>query len=77
MHLHPHGDDNAGVRNRRTDLRIIARDTRDSCLPLLKLQEAAEVQVSMSIIGCCCDNVMQEYFRGTLETECADRPFPS
>jgi putative transposase len=43
----------------------------------LKLLEAADVQVSMSAVGRCYDNAMQESFWGTLKTECADRPFPS
>jgi transposase InsO family protein len=43
----------------------------------LKLLEMAEVQISMSDVGRCYDNAMQESFWGTLKTECADRPFPS
>jgi putative transposase len=43
----------------------------------LKLLEAADVQISMSAVGRCYDNAMQESFWGTLKTECADRPFPS
>jgi len=43
----------------------------------LKLLETAEVQISMSDVGRCYDNAMQESFWGTLKTECADRPFPS
>lgn len=43
----------------------------------LKFLEMAEVQISMSDVGRCYDNAMQESFWGTLKTECADRPFPS
>jgi transposase InsO family protein len=43
----------------------------------LKLLEKADVQISMSAVGRCYDNAMQESFWGTLKTECADRPFPS
>lgn len=43
----------------------------------LKLLENAAVQVSMSDVGRCYDNAMQESFWGTLKTECADRPFAS
>lgn len=43
----------------------------------LSLLETADVQISMSAVGRCYDNAMQESFWGTLKTECADRPFPS
>lgn len=43
----------------------------------LHLLEQDEVIVSMSDVGRCYDNAMQESFWGTLKTECADRPFPS
>lgn len=43
----------------------------------LKLLEKAEVQISMSAVGRCYDNAMQESFWATLKTECVDRPFPS
>ena len=48
--------------------------TREAYLSLL---ETAEVQISMSDVGRCYDNAMQESFLGTLKTECADRPFPT
>ena len=43
----------------------------------LRLLEKDEVVLSMSDVGRCYDNAMQESFWGTLKTECADRPFPS
>lgn len=43
----------------------------------LRLLEKDEVLLSMSDVGRCYDNAMQESFWGTLKTECADRPFPS
>ena len=43
----------------------------------LRLLEKDEVILSMSDVGRCYDNAMQESFWGTLKTECADRPFPS
>lgn len=43
----------------------------------LQLLEKAHVTLSMSDVGRCYDNAMQESFWGTLKTECADRPFPS
>jgi putative transposase len=43
----------------------------------LKLLETADVQLSMSDVGRCYDNAMQESFWGTLKTECATRPFAS
>jgi transposase InsO family protein len=43
----------------------------------LRLLETADVTLSMSDVGRCYDNAMQESFWGTLKTECADRPFPS
>ena len=43
----------------------------------LRLLEKDEVVLSMSDVGRCYDNAMQERFWGTLKTECADRPFPS
>jgi len=43
----------------------------------LRLLEQDQVVVSMSDVGRCYDNAMQESFWGTLKTECADRPFPS
>jgi transposase InsO family protein len=43
----------------------------------LRLLERAEVTLSMSDVGRCYDNAMQESFWGTLKTECADHPFPS
>jgi transposase InsO family protein len=36
-----------------------------------------EVTVSMSGVGRCYDNAMQESFWGKLKTECADQTFPS
>jgi len=41
------------------------------------LLETADVQISMSDVGRCYDNAMQESCWGTLKTECADRPFVS
>ncbi len=43
----------------------------------LRLLEQDQVILSMSDVGRCYDNAMQESFWGTLKTECADRPFPS
>jgi putative transposase len=43
----------------------------------LCLLAKAKVQISMSDVGRCYDNAMQESFWGTLKTECADRPFRS
>jgi putative transposase len=43
----------------------------------LRLLERDQVVISMSDVGRCYDNAMQESFWGTLKTECADRPFPS
>lgn len=43
----------------------------------LRLLEKDDVILSMSAVGRCYDNAMQESFWGTLKTECADRPFPS
>lgn len=43
----------------------------------LRLLEKDDVLLSMSAVGRCYDNAMQESFWGTLKTECADRPFPS
>ncbi len=43
----------------------------------LRLLEKDNVLLSMSDVGRCYDNAMQESFWGTLKTECADRPFPS
>lgn len=43
----------------------------------LHLLEKDQVILSMSAVGRCYDNAMQESFWGTLKTECADRPFPS
>jgi transposase InsO family protein len=43
----------------------------------LHLLEAAEVLISMSDVGRCYDNAMQESFWGTLKTECADHIFAS
>jgi transposase InsO family protein len=43
----------------------------------LRLLEKDHVLLSMSAVGRCYDNAMQESFWGTLKTECADRPFPS
>jgi putative transposase len=43
----------------------------------LRLLETGEVILSMSGVGRCYDNAMQESFWGTLKTECADHPFPS
>lgn len=43
----------------------------------LRLLEKDKVIVSMSDVGRCYDNAMQESFWGTLKTECADHPFPS
>lgn len=43
----------------------------------LRLLEKDRVVLSMSDVGRCYDNAMQESFWGTLKTECADRPFPS
>lgn len=43
----------------------------------LRLLEKDQVILSMSDVGRCYDNAMQESFWGTLKTECADRPFPS
>ena len=43
----------------------------------LRLLEQDHVLLSMSDVGRCYDNAMQESFWGTLKTECADRPFPS
>ncbi|MDL1900315.1 IS3 family transposase [Anaerolineae bacterium CFX9] len=42
-----------------------------------RLLEKDQVTLSMSDVGRCYDNAMQESFWGTLKTECADRPFPS
>ncbi len=43
----------------------------------LRLLEHDNVLISMSDVGRCYDNAMQESFWGTLKTECADQPFPS
>lgn len=43
----------------------------------LRLLEKDHVTLSMSNVGRCYDNAMQESFWGTLKTECVDRPFPS
>jgi transposase InsO family protein len=43
----------------------------------LRLLEKDQVILSMSDVGRCYDNAMQESFWATLKTECADRPFPS
>lgn len=43
----------------------------------LRLLEKDQVILSMSDVGRCYDNAMQESFWGTLKTECADHPFPS
>jgi transposase InsO family protein len=43
----------------------------------LRLLEQDDIILSMSDVGRCYDNAMQESFWGTLKTECADRPFPS
>lgn len=43
----------------------------------LRLLEKDNVTLSMSTVGRCFDNALQESFWGTLKTECADRPFPS
>ena len=43
----------------------------------LRLLEKDQVVLSMSDLGRCYDNAMQESFWGTLKTKCADRPFPS
>ena len=43
----------------------------------LRLLEQDHVTLSMSAVGRCYDNAMQESFWGTLKTECADHPFPS
>jgi transposase InsO family protein len=43
----------------------------------LRLLEKDELILSMSDVGHCYDNAMQESFWGTLKTECADHPFPS
>lgn len=43
----------------------------------LRLLEKDNVMLSMSDVGRCYDNAMQESFWGTLKTECADRPFAS
>ncbi|MBK9125338.1 MAG: IS3 family transposase [Chloroflexi bacterium] len=43
----------------------------------LRLLENDQVTLSMSDVGRCYDNAMQESFWGTLKTECADRPFPT
>lgn len=43
----------------------------------LRLLEKDHVILSMSDVGRCYDNAMQESFWGTLKTECADRPFPT
>jgi putative transposase len=43
----------------------------------LRLLEQDHVTLSMSDVGRCYDNAMQESFWGTLKTECADHPFPS
>ena len=43
----------------------------------LRLLEQDNVLVSMSSVGRCYDNAMQESFWGTLKNECADRPFSS
>jgi transposase InsO family protein len=48
-----------------------------TCDDYLSLLETAEVQISMSAVGRCYDNAMQESFWGTLKTECAHYPFPS
>ncbi len=48
--------------------------TSDDYLCLL---EKDQVTLSMSDVGRCYDNAMQESFWGTLKTECADRSFPS
>jgi len=41
----------------------------------LRLLEKDHVILSMSDVGRCYDNAMQESLWGTLKTECADRPF--
>lgn len=43
----------------------------------LRLLEKEHVILSMSAVGRCYDNAMQESFWGTLKTECADQPFPT
>jgi putative transposase len=43
----------------------------------LRLLEQDHVLLSMSDVGRCYDNAMQESFWGTLKTECADHPFAS
>ncbi len=43
----------------------------------LRLLQNDQVTLSMSDVGRCYDNAMQESFWGTLKTECADRPFPT
>ena len=43
----------------------------------LRLLENDHVTLSMSDVGRCYNNAMQESFWGTLKTECADRPFPT
>ena len=43
----------------------------------LALLEKAHIQVSMSGVGRCYDNAMQESFWATLKRECADHTFPT
>jgi putative transposase len=43
----------------------------------LRLFEKDQAILSMSDVGRCYDNAMQESLWGTLKTECADHLFPS
>jgi transposase InsO family protein len=56
---------------------ILTRASQYTSDDYLRLLEQDEVILSMSDVGRCYDNAMQESFWGTLKTECADRRFPS
>ncbi|MBI1277559.1 MAG: IS3 family transposase [Anaerolineaceae bacterium] len=57
------------------DLHHSDRGSQYTSHAYLALLEKAQVQVSMSGVGCCFDNAMKESFWATLKRECADHVF--